>query len=236
MKHVILLLLVATLPASALVTVSGVYPASPVKIDTGVWNGFVGTAVSPNQFLTSGHVGGSIGDAFVINGMSYTATAVVSTYYLSLWTVDHNFHHWAALDFSRRDARDPAPVFMTGGNGTTGWNNARFSSFFAWSDYSSDDGTYRGHFEAQAVSGDSGGGLWTFNDRNPELSGIVHSVYQRFDVPSYLDRTFSITLAGHEQWLTSNLTPAPIPEPAAPTLLLLATGMLAIAVHKRNTR
>lgn len=213
-----LAILLSVFNASALVTVSGTYPVSPVTIDTGNWNGFVGTPVSPNQFLTSGHVGGSVGDTFTVNGMSYTATEVVATTYLALWTVDRSFTHWAALDLTPRNAMNPMPVFMTGGGGTTGWNEARFTPFFAWTTYDRNIGTYLGQFEAQAVSGDSGGGLWTFNDRNPELSGIIHA-------EAWGTRTYAITLRGHEEWLQSNLTPVAVPEPATSALLLLAVGI-----------
>lgn len=54
----------------------------------GNWNGFVGTQISPNQFITASHVGGSVGGSFTAsNGQTFTTLAVARTNDLAIWTV-----------------------------------------------------------------------------------------------------------------------------------------------------
>src|SRR5437870_1492336 len=58
----------------------------------GQWNGFLGTAIGPNTFITAAHVGGQVGvTPFVYNGQSYTTTASYDSNYtlgLRVWRVD----------------------------------------------------------------------------------------------------------------------------------------------------
>src|SRR5436309_1682040 len=42
----------------------------------GLWGGFLGTPVAPQYFVTAKHVGGTIGQDLVLNGISYTTVAV----------------------------------------------------------------------------------------------------------------------------------------------------------------
>lgn len=44
--------------------------------DEGTFDGFLGTAIAPNYFVTAAHFGGSVGDSFNFGGTSYTTTAV----------------------------------------------------------------------------------------------------------------------------------------------------------------
>lgn len=54
----------------------------------GNWNGFVGTQISPNHFITANHVGGSVGGSFIAsNGQTFTTLAVAQTNDLAIWTV-----------------------------------------------------------------------------------------------------------------------------------------------------
>jgi hypothetical protein len=54
----------------------------------GNWNGFVGTQISQNQFITAAHVGGSVGGTFTAsNGQTFTTLAVAQTNDLAIWTV-----------------------------------------------------------------------------------------------------------------------------------------------------
>jgi len=41
----------------------------------GNWNGFQGTAIGPNHFVTARHIGGSVGASFQLNGVGYVTTA-----------------------------------------------------------------------------------------------------------------------------------------------------------------
>jgi len=42
----------------------------------GIWGDFLGTPIAPKYFITASHVGGSVGDLFILNGTSYTTTAL----------------------------------------------------------------------------------------------------------------------------------------------------------------
>jgi hypothetical protein len=55
----------------------------------GFWNGVLGTAIAPHYFLTAAHVGGSIGGAFTLGGIDYTALSetTVTGADLAVWQV-----------------------------------------------------------------------------------------------------------------------------------------------------
>jgi len=65
----------------------------------GVWGGYEGTPIGANYFLTARHVGGTVGDTFVYNGVTYTTTAfyddTVSD--LRICQVSGTFPAWAPL-------------------------------------------------------------------------------------------------------------------------------------------
>src|ERR1700736_3153139 len=42
----------------------------------GQFDGFLGTAIAPNYFITAKHIGGAVGGKFNFNGPNYTTTAV----------------------------------------------------------------------------------------------------------------------------------------------------------------
>ena len=64
-----------------------------------LWGGFQGTPIGPHHFLTARHVGGTVGEVFVLNGVNYTTVAsyndTVSD--LSIWEVSGTFPSWAPL-------------------------------------------------------------------------------------------------------------------------------------------
>src|SRR5882672_648102 len=41
----------------------------------GLWGNVLGTAIAPQYFIAARHVGGSVGQAFVLNGVTYKTTA-----------------------------------------------------------------------------------------------------------------------------------------------------------------
>ena len=65
----------------------------------GYWGGFQGAVIGPHHFIAARHVGGIVGDAFVLNGASYTTVAsfddAVSD--LRIWQVSGTFPSWAPL-------------------------------------------------------------------------------------------------------------------------------------------
>lgn len=70
----------------------------------GLWNGFSGTPIAPNLFITARHVGGSVGDDFVLNGAAYrTVTRYVDEKSdLTIWRVCPSFPSFAPL-YERED-------------------------------------------------------------------------------------------------------------------------------------
>lgn len=65
----------------------------------GQWGGFLGTPVAPHYFIAAQHIGGSIGQAFVYDGVTYTTTAYWNdpNSDLRLWQVDGAFPMYAPL-------------------------------------------------------------------------------------------------------------------------------------------
>ena len=64
----------------------------------GNWNGFVGTQISPNQFITANHVGGTVGGTFLgSDGNSYTTIGVARTNDLAIWTVSGTLPTYAPV-------------------------------------------------------------------------------------------------------------------------------------------
>lgn len=118
----------------------------------GQWitTGFVGgTAIAPNWFITSSHVGGAAGNVFIQNGTVYTATG---THFdvgnqMTIWQVNGTFSSYAPIfansgtsnpvtgavtsSFGYGDAPDlSAPV--TGPNGLQGYQWAGSTNNLSW--------------------------------------------------------------------------------------------------------
>jgi Dockerin type I domain len=54
---------------------TGAYANSGWQFE-GQFDGFLGTVIAPNYFITAKHIGGVVGDKFTFNGTNYTTTAV----------------------------------------------------------------------------------------------------------------------------------------------------------------
>ncbi|HTI73025.1 MAG TPA: hypothetical protein VMF06_23830 [Candidatus Limnocylindria bacterium] len=65
----------------------------------GIFDGVIGTPISPHQFIEAKHVGGNVGDSFVFNGVTYTTTSVATTGNndLAIWTVSGTLPYYAPL-------------------------------------------------------------------------------------------------------------------------------------------
>ncbi len=65
----------------------------------GQFDGFLGTVIAPNYFITAKHIGGSVGDTFSFNGTNYTTTAVFPdpSSDLQIWRVSGTFPIQAPL-------------------------------------------------------------------------------------------------------------------------------------------
>lgn len=65
----------------------------------GKWNGFLGTPIAPNYFITAGHVGGAVGGTFTLNGVNYTTTEFKDdpNSDLRIWKISGTFKTYAPL-------------------------------------------------------------------------------------------------------------------------------------------
>lgn len=122
-----LLLLGASPPAAGMIFLSTADPnhntAAPVGDLAnsgwdlqGRWNGFLGTPVAPNLFLTAKHVGGSVGDVFQFQGVNYTT---VQSYGdpesdLRLWRICGGFPMFATLYTKSNELGKPLVLFGRG--------------------------------------------------------------------------------------------------------------------------
>lgn len=210
-------LVLSTIPTFAVVTLGTGDPTHNTSAPTGLlegsgwqflgnWNGFVGTQISANQFITAAHVGGSVGSSFIgSDGISYTTTSVVTRNDLAIWTVSGSLPTYApiyrgssetALDmvfFGRgagRGAEVRAPS-ATDPDTLRGWawNNSyalrwgtnRFD--YSVSSYPGVGPALVGDFdrnggaeESTVAGGDSGGAAFVRNGSQWQLAGIVFGV------------------------------------------------------------
>lgn len=65
----------------------------------GSWIGFQGAVIGPRHFIAAKHIGGAVGDEFVLNGVVYTTTAFTDDTLsdLRIWQVSGTFPSWAPL-------------------------------------------------------------------------------------------------------------------------------------------
>jgi hypothetical protein len=72
----------------------------------GRWGNFAGTAISRRYFVTAEHIGGNVGDPFLLNGVNYTTIATYDDPLsdLQVWKVNGNFPSWAGLYKKDREA------------------------------------------------------------------------------------------------------------------------------------
>jgi hypothetical protein len=65
----------------------------------GEFGDFLGTAIAANYFVTAKHIGGSVGQGFLLNGITYTTTAVFpdASSDLQIWQVSGTFPAYAPL-------------------------------------------------------------------------------------------------------------------------------------------
>lgn len=82
----------------------------------GDWHGFQGTPICPHHFLTARHVEGSVGGAFLLNGVTYTATAFHDDALSDLRIVEvrRTFPCWAPLYQSGDETGKTITVFGRG--------------------------------------------------------------------------------------------------------------------------
>ncbi|HKS36460.1 MAG TPA: hypothetical protein VJW76_04670 [Verrucomicrobiae bacterium] len=82
----------------------------------GIWGGFLGTPIAPKYFIAAAHVGGSVGTPLVLNGVSYTTTAVFDDpdTDLRLWRICGTFPTFAPLYTNTNEVGKSLIVFGRG--------------------------------------------------------------------------------------------------------------------------
>ncbi len=166
----------------------------------GTWGGFQGTVIGPHQFIAARHTGGRIGDAFMLDGVKFTASAFFDDTGddLRIWMVHGTFRSWAPLYKGRDEAGKPlvvigrglgrgAPVLVKGD--LKGWLWGGGAGPLRWGQNSVaavvDGGPVWGSVllalfmpsdnpnEADLASGDSGGPVFIRNGGRWELAGVA---------------------------------------------------------------
>jgi len=177
----------------------------------GNWNGFQGTAIGPNQFVTARHIGGSVGASFQLNGVGYVTTAAFDDAGsdLRVWKVSGTFPSWAPVYRTNDEEGRTMVAFGRGmirgsevkvgsvlkgwtyapGDGRLRWgtNTVRGTSYGGayWGEllYASFDAT-EGPNEAHLATGDSGGPVFVNNGSGWKLAGVAAYVTAFFNTSS----------------------------------------------------
>jgi hypothetical protein len=82
----------------------------------GQWRNFLGTAISKRYFITAEHVGGTVGEPFILNGVTYTTVASYDDPLtdLQVWKVNKDFPSWAPLYKKDREGERGVVIYGRG--------------------------------------------------------------------------------------------------------------------------
>lgn len=218
--------------AAGVVVEGGVSAPRPADGYVGKWNGSSGVPVDTHWFLTAKHVGGAVGQNFLLQDTLYTAAEIVDhpTADLRLVRVEQEMpgHHEIASD---PKIGDPA---MVGGYGaiagsSTGngyrWSGTRAEAWgyntvellgskvgIRFDAPTSDQALPQ---ESACAVNDSGAGIFTVGpDGSLELAGLAVSVVTTWGQSDYGSWSLGINLSLYTDWLYDYITPAPEPAPA----------------------
>jgi hypothetical protein len=169
----------------------------------GFWGGFLGTPIAPSLLITAKHIGGSVGDTFLLQDVPYVTTAFYDDPEsdLRIWQVCGTFPAHAPLYTNRDEAGKRLIVFGRGAqrgeavivNGVLkGWRWGREDNVLRWGENRvASMGTYvpgladliRVAFdqaasvnEACLSGGDSGGAVFIQDQAIWKLAGINYGV------------------------------------------------------------
>lgn len=164
----------------------------------GQWGNFLGTPIAARWFITAAHVGGQLGDSFVLAGRCYVAVAheKITGTDITLWRVDRDFTRWATLCEGDEQGRE---LFIVG-RGTArgdeipgkGWRWGPIDHRLSWGS-NRVEGILKskpygalllatfdknaGPDEATLSDGDSGGGVFLKGrDGKWRLAGLNHDI------------------------------------------------------------
>ncbi len=169
----------------------------------GAWGGFLGTVISSNCFITAQHVGGSVGQSFIFQGLAYPTVAAYEDTQsdLRILRVAGQFPTNAPL-YMRRNERGKSLVVIGRGtergvevrvkNRLKGWQWGAWTSVQRWGQnkvsslvdggpgigelLSAAFNWGGGRTEAHLSGGDSGGAVFIKDGRAFKLAGINYSV------------------------------------------------------------
>ena len=184
--------------------------------ETGSWQGGGGVAIAPDYFLTAHHLGGSAGQPFVLNGVTYSTSAMtdVPGTDLRLVQIVGSFPSFTAIDHQPPGSEVTQPISLVGfGHYTHGtplitnsiqngwfWGSATGKNF-AMNTVKAITTTDVGptlDFTFDPLSGqnegiytlfDSGGGAFVLSNGKWRLAGVAYSItsfYQHSGDANYL--------------------------------------------------
>lgn len=169
----------------------------------GSWAGFQGTPIGPHHFLTARHIGGTVGDPIVLDGVSYPTVAVFddTASDLRIYQISGTFPSWAQLYRGTAEVNQTLVVFGRGwirgaevrnaANALRGWQwsapdgqlrwgkNVFTSTFTApyWGELiSAAFNATGGADEAHLALGDSSGPVFINDGTGWKLAGIAAAV------------------------------------------------------------
>jgi len=225
-----ILLAVSALPARAAILASTSQRNTSAPTGTlkdsgwdyqGQWGAYLGTPIAPQYFLTAGHIGRSVGQAFIYQGRSYTTTAMYDdpNSDLRLWKVSGQFSSFARLYTAHTEVGAGMTVFGRGTqrgaevrkNGDLkGWLWGSNDKVQAWGQNTVDSiangNAGRGDllkfdFDLHGVAnegfvtlGDSGGGVFIKDHQVWRLAGIVNSVDNPFSLTGQVGTGFQAAI------------------------------------------
>ena len=170
----------------------------------GQWGAYLGTPIAPTFFLAAQHIGGSPGQPFVFNGITYTTVTNFDdpSTDLRIWQVGETFPSYAPLYTPSNEVSKLCVVIGRGtqrgslisveAGRTNGWMWGASDNVERWGENtvasvytngSSDDLLLYALFEANGATnecdlsvGDSSGGMFIENGTTWELAGIHYAV------------------------------------------------------------
>lgn len=204
----------------------------------GEFQGFTGTPIGPDYFITASHIGGSVGSIFTLNDARYTTTAFYDdpNTDLRIWKIDGTFPAFAPLYTKKGVNHKKIVVFGRGtdrgspvtlGNKFKGWQWGAADSSLSWgtnnitasTNFGGDIGNvlefkFNGKKskpdEASISAGDSGGGVFIKVHKTWELAGVNYSTDGPFSFDSNPANEFSASLIDQGGLYTFNDKNQPI--------------------------
>jgi len=181
----------------------------------GKWGSGVGTAIAPQFFISARHLGGSVGESFVLDGVSYKAVASYEDPEsdLKIWKIEGTFPAYAALYEGSDEPGKQIVVFGRGrqrGDGVfngnlRGWRWGDSDGIMRWGTnvvtgivdggplygralLGADFDARAGGDESTVAEGDSGGGGFILEGGVWKLAGVI----------SWVDGPYSKTVNGRD--------------------------------------